>query len=150
LQFLGIITQYGTRMSSGGKRVLVVEDDFLVSLTTIELLESMGCEVVGPATCVAAALQLAQSEPLDAAILDINIAGEMIWPVAQELRRRGVPFLFLSAYHHLSVAPEIFAAVPHLEKPLERNGLLRHLRALWGDCGGEPVSVRAKDTFANP
>jgi CheY-like chemotaxis protein len=127
-------------MTSAGKRVLVVEDDFLVSLTTTDFLESLGCVVVGPANCLAAALQLAQSEPLDAAILDINVAGEMIWPVAEELRRRDVPFLFLSAYHQPHVAPEIFAAIPHLEKPLEHFGLLRHLRAIWGGSCAEPVS----------
>jgi CheY-like chemotaxis protein len=128
-------------MISAGKRVLVVEDDFLVSLTTTDFLESLGCEVVGPANCLAAALQLAQSEPLNAAILDINIAGEMIWPVAEELQRRDVPFLFLSAYHQPNVAPNIFAAAPHLEKPLERNASLRHLRAIRGGSSAKPVSL---------
>jgi DNA-binding response OmpR family regulator len=136
-------------MTSVKRRVLVVEDDFLVSLTTTDFLEGIGCEVVGPAACIATALQLAQSEALDAAILDINIGGEMIWPVAEELRRRNVPFLFLSAYHHHSVSPDIFTAAPHLEKPLEQFGMLRHLRALWGASPGAPVSPRKKDGSAS-
>jgi CheY-like chemotaxis protein len=127
-------------MTFAGRRVLVVEDEFLVSLMTIDLLESIGCEVVGPATRLAAAVQLAQSESLDAAVLDINIAGDMIWPVAEELRRRGVPFLFLSAYPQLNVIPVLFSIAPHLEKPLEQSRLLRHLSAIWEASCGEPIS----------
>ena len=55
--------------------------------TPIDLLERIGCEIVGPAARLAAAVQLAQSESLDAAVLDIDIAGEMIWPVAANLTR---------------------------------------------------------------
>ncbi len=115
-------------MTFVGRRVLVVEDEFLVSLTIIDLLESIGCEVVGPIARLAAAIQLAQSESLDAAVLDINIAGEMIWPVAAQLQRRGVPFLFLSAHTPLMIFPALFAAAPRLEKPLVRNRLLHHQR----------------------
>src|SRR6266849_6598952 len=117
-------------MTFAGRRVLVVEDEFLVLLATIDLLESIGCEIVGPAPRLAAAVQLAQSEALDAAVLDIDIAGEMIWPAAEELQRRGVPFLFLSAYSPLIAFPPVFASAPRLDKPLERNRLLRHLSAI--------------------
>ena len=127
-------------MTFVGRRVLVVEDEFLVSLTTIDLLESIGCEIVGPTARLAAAVQLAQSESLDAAVLDINIAGDMVWPVAEELRRRGVPFLFLSTYPQQNVIPVLFASAPRLEKPLEQNRLLRHLSAIWGASYGEPIS----------
>src|SRR5665213_1154951 len=108
-------------MTFAGRRVLVVEDEFLVSLTTTDFLEDIGCEVVGPAASLAAAIRLAESEPLDAAVLDINIAGDMIWPVAEELRRRDVPFLFLSEYTQFTAIPVLFAAAPRLEKPLEQN-----------------------------
>jgi len=119
----------------------VVEDEFLVSLTTVDFLESIGCEVVGPAARLAAAFELAQSESLDAAVLDINIAGDMVWPVAEELRRRDVPFIFLSAHPRLSEIPIPFAAVPRLEKPLEQNRLLCQLRAIWDASSGEPISA---------
>jgi DNA-binding response OmpR family regulator len=118
-------------MTFVGRRVLVVEDEFLVSLLTIDTLESVGCEIVGPAACIAEAAQLAQSESLDAAVLDVNVGGELIWPVAEELQRRGVPFLFLSATTQLAVFPPPFAAVPRLDKPMEKNILLRHLSAMW-------------------
>jgi DNA-binding response OmpR family regulator len=123
-----------------GRRILVVEDEFLVSLTTIDLLENIGCEIVGPAARLAAAVQLAQSESLDAAVLDINIAGEMIWPVAEELQRRGVPFLFFSAYPQ-SVVPALFATRPRLDKPLDKNRLLTDLSAIWGVSADEAIPM---------
>src|ERR1039458_7572574 len=86
-------------MTFSGRRVLIVEDEFLVSLATTDLLESIGCEIVGPAASLATAVQLAQLEALDAAVLDINIAGELIWPAAAELQHRRVPLsVCLSAY----------------------------------------------------
>jgi CheY-like chemotaxis protein len=119
-------------MTLAGQRVLVVEDEFLVALATTDLLESLGCVIVGPAARLGAAVQLARSESIDAAVLDVDIAGEMVWPVAEELWRRGVPFLFLSAYASLIAFPPPFAAVPRLEKPIEKVRLLRQLDVmLW-------------------
>jgi two-component system, chemotaxis family, sensor kinase Cph1 len=114
-----------------GRRVLVVEDEYLAALATIDFLESIGCEVVGPAARLSDALYLAHSEDLDAALLDINLADEMVWPVAEILRLKPVPFLFLSAFSQLNVLPELFAHIPSLPKPLAPERLLRHLRAIW-------------------
>ena len=109
-----------------------MEDDFLASLTTTDFLESIGCEVVGPAARIAAALELARSAAIDAAVLDINIAGEMVWPVADELGRRKVPFVFLSAYSKFDVLPLRFADAPCLAKPLVQQRLFGVFHALWG------------------
>jgi hypothetical protein len=57
----------------------------------------------------------------------------MIWPVAEELQRKGVPLLFLSAVTQLTAFPPLFAAVVRLDKPMEQNRLLRHLSAMWGN-----------------
>ena len=127
-------------MTFSGRRVLVVEDEFLVSLATTDLLESIGCEIVGPAASLATAVQLAQLEALDAAVLDINIAGELIWPAAAKLQHRRVPFLFVSALTPLMIVPALFAAAPRLDKPLVQNRLLRHLSEMWGASCGEPIS----------
>ena len=114
-----------------GRRILVVEDEFLVSLVTTDLLESEGCVIVGPASRVAAALEFAQSELIDAAVLDIDVRGQMIWPVAEELQRRAVPFLFLSAYAHRDVIPARFGAALCLDKPMQNDRLLAGLSAMW-------------------
>jgi CheY-like chemotaxis protein len=132
-------------MTFFGRRVLVVEDEFLVSLLTIDALESVGCEVVGPAAYIAEAAQLAQSESLDAAILDVNVGGELIWPVAKELQRRSVPFLFLSATTQLTLFPPPFAAVPRLDKPMEKNLFLRHLSAIWGVVNKQQYNMQQDD-----
>jgi CheY-like chemotaxis protein len=124
-------------MTFAGRRVLVVDDEFLVALAAADALESVGCEVVGPATQLVAALELAHSQSLDAAVLDINIAGETIWPVASESQDRGVPFLFHSAFIPVLKFPARFADAPRLDKPLVQRRLLDHLSALWGISANE-------------
>jgi CheY-like chemotaxis protein len=123
-------------MPVAGRRVLVVEDEYLAALTTIDFLERIGCEVVGLAARLPAALQFVRTEALDAAVLDINIAGTMVWPVAEELLRRGVPYLFLSAYSERNMIPAPFASAPCLAKPLERDRLLCQLEAMWAVPAG--------------
>lgn len=93
-----------------------------------------------PAASLATAVQLAQLEALDAAVLDINIAGELIWPAAAELQHRRVPFLFVSALTPLMIVPALFAAAPRLDEPLVQNRLQRHLSEMWGASCGEPIS----------
>ena len=119
-------------MMADGRRVLVVEDDFFVALDTMDLLRASGCEIVGPAASLVAAFELVHSERLDAAVLDVGIRGELIWPVAEELLRRHVPIVFLSAYSDTSIFPEDFASVPRLPKPLQGDRLLACLKTLWG------------------
>lgn len=127
-------------MAFTGRRVLVVEDEYLVSLATTDLLESVGCVILGPEARLAKAVRSAQSEALDAAVLDIDVAGELVWPVADALLRRSVPFLFLSAYAHQDVVPARFAAVVRLDKPLEKDRLLRCLDTMWVDVDRRAVA----------
>jgi len=81
-----------------GKRVLVVEDESLIAMLLEMALQDEGCVVVGPVSRVAEAIQAAQDGPLDGAFLDVNLAGEAAFPVAEILTGRGVPFLLLSGY----------------------------------------------------
>jgi CheY-like chemotaxis protein len=125
------LIQGDAHMPIAGRRVLVVEDEYLAALTTVDVLERIGCEVVGPVGRLPAALQLARSDALDAAVLDINIAGTMVWPVAEELLRRSVPYLFLSAYSEQNMIPARFASAPCLAKPLEPARLVHRLGTMW-------------------
>lgn len=118
-------------MTIARPRILLAEDEFLVALSTTDLLENAGCEIVGPVSRVALGRGLALSETLDAAVLDINLGGEMVWPVAEALTDRGVPFVFLSAYMPRNIIPARFAAVPRLDKPLDGHRLLRELAIIW-------------------
>ena len=81
-----------------GLRVLVVEDELMVSLLVEDMLALQECIVIGPFSRVPEALEAAQTEALDLAVLDVNIAGVKVYPVAEVLAARGVPFLFLSGY----------------------------------------------------
>jgi DNA-binding response OmpR family regulator len=75
-------------------RILVVDDEPLISMLMEDWLNELGCEVVGPARCVADGLDLAESAVLDGAILDVNLAGENSFPLANALKLRGIPVAF--------------------------------------------------------
>lgn len=105
-------------MSLGGKRVLIVEDEMLLALDLEEGLRDAGCEVVGPAGSLRAALRLAENSEIDAAILDVNLAGERVFPVAHVLAERGIPFVFATAYAGSDdLYPSDVREVPRLSKP---------------------------------
>ncbi|HEX8660747.1 MAG TPA: response regulator [Brevundimonas sp.] len=82
-----------------GRRVLVVEDESLVAMLLETILEDMGCTPVGPASNIDDGLKMAtDGEHLDAALLDVNVAGRQVFPVAEALKARGVPFVFSTGY----------------------------------------------------
>ena len=110
-----------------GARVLVVEDEFLLGMALEEDLQTAGCVVLGPFQSLARAREAAQREQFDLAILDINLAGELVYPLAEELAERGTPFLFLSGYGAADM-PERFRGVRRLPKPHDIALLLREMR----------------------
>jgi len=98
-------------------RVLLVEDEMCLAMMLQDLLEDAGYRVLKAAR-VAAALNLAEAEDIDAAILDVNVAGSEVFPVADALRRRGVPFMFASGYGDRGL-PGSFQGSPMLQKPYD-------------------------------
>lgn len=82
----------------GGKRVMVVEDELLVAMMIEDILLEQDCVVLGPYTNLADALNAASVETMDLAVLDVNLRGEKIYPVAKMLSDRTIPFLLLSGY----------------------------------------------------
>jgi CheY-like chemotaxis protein len=101
-----------------GVRILVVEDNFLAAEVVRDLLESSGYAVVGPVGRITDALRLAEQEALDGAILDINLNGERCFPIALVLRRRGVPFVFLTGYDDEAIIPVELRPARRLGKPV--------------------------------
>src|SRR3954470_915935 len=97
------------------RRVLVVEDEALIASMIVEWLEEMGCEAVGPAFRVSDGFELAKTEPLDAAVLDVNVNSERVYPLAEYLRGRGVPLVFATGYGERIGKAGLKA--PILEKP---------------------------------
>lgn len=107
-----------------GLRILVVEDNFLVAEAFSQLLEVNGCTIVGPAGRLDEGLTLAGREPLDGALLDVNLAGDRSFPIAQLLRERGVPFMFLSGYDDTSMVPGDLRSARRLGKPIPDRALI--------------------------
>ena len=96
--------------------MLVVEDQSIVALHVADVLRDAGCMVVGPVANLKPALDLACAERLDFAVLDVNLDGDHIFPVAQELETRGIPFLLATGYSDSSL-PEHWRGRPCLRKP---------------------------------
>ena len=114
------------------KRILIVEDEALIAMTLEAELIDAGSTVVGPAFDLPSAIQLA-SEPLDAAVLDINLRGEKVFPAARVLRDRGVPIVFASANcDDLDSTGDEFNGCPRIEKPLSIAHLLETIARLVG------------------
>ena len=102
-----------------GRRILVVEDEYMLAEDLREELERQGALVMGPVASVADALELLRSGPApDMAILDINLGGEMAYPVADALRARDIPFIFATGYDAQAI-PKAYSDVPRAEKPVE-------------------------------
>lgn len=106
-----------------GLRVLVVEDQMMVAMMMEDLLDSFGCATVGPAANIAKALALIATERIDGAMLDLNLAGHAVYPVADELARLGVPFVFVTGYGDQEVRGD-YSDRPRLAKPFRRLDLL--------------------------
>jgi PAS domain S-box-containing protein len=105
-----------------GNRILLVEDEALVAMMMRDSLVELGFCVVGPFDRAADALACATDEALDAAILDVNLGGDLVYPVAERLAQRDVPFVFVTGYDAENIDPR-FADVPVLQKPIEREVL---------------------------
>jgi len=100
-----------------GRRVLVVEDEAMIAMLVEDMLDTLGCKVVGPAYGLETAMALAKSaDDIDVALLDINLAGLSTFPVADALRVRGVPVVFATGYGEAELR-EVDRGAPVLMKP---------------------------------
>lgn len=100
-----------------GKHILVVEDEYFIASDIKRILQEAGAIVVGPVSGLDHAIALAQQQqPLDAGVLDVNLEGDDSYPLADALRGRSVPFMFLTGYDGWSM-PEAYREAPRLAKP---------------------------------
>jgi CheY-like chemotaxis protein len=101
-----------------GRRILIVEDNFNIAMGMVRLLKAQGFEVVGPAATVPDALtMIATVEQIDAAVLDVNLRGKLVYPVVDALRSKGVPMVFMTGYDDEAVSPA-YRDIPCLRKPV--------------------------------
>ena len=111
-----------------GKRVLVVEDELMIRMLLEGMLTDLGHTVAGEAGSIEEAVALAQEREFDIAILDVNLNGKPITPVAEILIARGVPFVFASGYGQRGV-PEPYRSSPTLQKPFQVEALAQAIDA---------------------
>jgi CheY-like chemotaxis protein len=112
-----------------GSRILIVEDEFLLAMDIENAIREEGGEIVGPVVSLEEAVVTAKREELNAAVLDLNLRGEMSYPVAEVLDRRQIPFLFATGYSQNRL-PNEFRCRPCLRKPFTWLALTTALQRL--------------------
>lgn len=117
-----------------GLKVLVVEDEMMVSMLIEDMLSDLGCHVVGPASRLDEAMELARSADLDCAVLDVNLGGQSIFPLADLLRERRAPFAFATGYGDAGLR-DADRGTPVLQKPFREGDLARVLGELRAAVG---------------
>lgn len=126
------------RAPLAGRRIFVVEDEYFLADDIGRTFRALGAEIVGPVGHVGDALEiLHDGSVLDAAVLDVNIRSEMIFPIARELKARNVPFVFTTGYDKIVLGPE-FQDVPLLEKPIDLPAMAQKLAGLIAEPGAAP------------
>ena len=117
-----------------GLKVLVLEDETLVSMMVEDMLSDLGCQVIGPASRLDEAIALANAEELDCAVLDVNLGGQPIFPLADILRAQGHPFAFATGYGDAGLR-DVDQGSPVLQKPFREGDLARVLGELRAAVG---------------
>lgn len=112
-----------------GLRVLVVEDEMMVSMLIEDMLTDLGCTVIGPASRLDEAIELVNGTQIDCAVLDVNLGGQPIFPLADLLREKGAPFTFATGYGDAGLR-DVDKGSPVLQKPFREGDLARVLGEL--------------------
>jgi DNA-binding response OmpR family regulator len=110
----------GRMPSLQGTRVLVVEDEAMLSLSLEDMLRDLGCVVAGTAARLDDAMQMARTSDFDVALLDVNINGKRIDPVAEAVRERGTPIIYVTGYGKTAASGFVLEK-PHNAADLERT-----------------------------
>ena len=118
-------------MSIAGTRVLLVEDEAIIAMTAEDMLEELGCETVATAMTLAEALDAAERESFDVALLDINLNGSESLPVAAKLREAGLPFIFTTGYGAAGHG-SAYEEAPLVTKPYQLADLEEAIRQALG------------------
>jgi len=115
-----------------GRRVLVIEDESMVTMLLQDFLEDIGCEVAGVASRLKEAREKIDTLAFDVAILDVNLNGDQTFPLAEVLLARGRPIVFATGYGATTLPPRL-RALPVLQKPFQQDDLVRALRTALSD-----------------
>jgi CheY-like chemotaxis protein len=128
-----------TNSSAAAPSVLVVEDEYLIRMLLEDMLDELGYGVIAAVGTISEARQVATNGEFNAAILDVNLDGQEIYPVADILTTRGLPFVFVTGYGERSL-PEPYRGRPALQKPFQAEQLKRTLAELLPSRAPQPTS----------
>lgn len=117
--------------TTGRRRVLVIEDEMMVAMGLEMALADAGYEVIGPFGRLEQALEAARNDQVDVALLDVNLRGEPVFPVADALAARGIPYAFLTGYGRESL-PAGVDCRRILSKPFQATALVATVQAMCG------------------
>jgi len=117
-------------LSLAGTNVLIVEDNFVVANALKYLIDGYGGSVSAMVPTLERAYEALAAAPVDIAVLDINLNGTSVVPLAEHLRAKGVPFVFLTGYGDAALLPEHLRGQPRFDKPVEAERLVRALLSL--------------------
>ena len=120
-------------------RILIVEDSIFLTLALQDMCDSLGWTLVGPAVTLADGLRLARAEPIDAALLDVEIGDSQSWDVADVLQQRHIPFAFTTGHSLDRVLPPRFASAPILRKPFRMAGIEQVINTLLSAAASPPT-----------
>jgi len=113
-------------MGLAGRRVLIVEDEAMISALIEIIVGDAGCSIVGPVATGAQALEIIEREPLDAALLDVRVNDHDVYAVADALSTRGVPFIFVSGFARTQLPPR-YRHCAYVAKPFSPDTILTRL-----------------------
>jgi DNA-binding response OmpR family regulator len=113
-----------------GRRILIVEDEFFLADDLKQILREQHVHVLGPVPTMSEALRVMNdSDPIDGAVLDVNLGGKPVFPISAALMERNIPFLFTTGYGSAQI-PAMFSGAPRLEKPFIPSALISALEAI--------------------
>jgi DNA-binding NtrC family response regulator len=115
----------GSKSPLTGQRILVAEDESFIALELERMLESFGCEVVGPVSSVSEVLEHAVAGGCDGALLDVNLRGQQIFEILPKLETLGLRLVITSGYNDVTLFPAAFRGVPRVAKPFDERELRR-------------------------
>jgi DNA-binding response OmpR family regulator len=121
-----------------GRRILLVEDEYMLAAELAFFLEGHGASIIGPFRSVAQALAVVDREPIEAAVLDINLGGERVYPVADALIARNVPVVFATGYDEL-LMERAYIGLPRCPKPIDKSALLQVLQRALAHVASSPM-----------
>ncbi|MDQ2082633.1 hypothetical protein RA307_20795 [Xanthobacteraceae bacterium Astr-EGSB] len=129
------------------RRILIVEDDYFIASEVARAFQQHGAEVVGPVPTLATAFDVVESDlSIELAVLDINLRGEMVYPLADALEDRGIPFVFATGYD-ASAVPDRFRHVPVVTKPAGFIDIASELSRIGGLVAAAPAPETNRCTF---